>query len=152
MTSIDGRVTAASWLDAHFSQFGGPGTGVTAPGYYPDHSGNASGHKTPLAPDFTVNVGGTYTIPFDNGSELRLTGNLSHKSGFYFEPDNVLHQPAYEVVNGSIEFKATEHYSVELYMRNIGNKLYNVQMNTAAPAYAVAGLPRQFGVNFKVDY
>ncbi len=144
--------TGASWLNSRFSQFGGPGTGVIAPGYYPGGTGNATGHQTPLAPHFTLNVGGTYTIPFASGSELRLTANVSHKSGFYFEPDNVLHQPAYEIVNGSILFKATSHYSVELYMRNIANKLYNVQMNTAAPAYALAGLPRQFGVNFKIDY
>jgi iron complex outermembrane receptor protein len=142
-----------SWLNSRFSQFGGPGTGIIAPGYYPaSNPGNATGHQTPLAPHFTLNLVGNYTIPFANGSELRLTAGYMHKSSYVFEPDNVLHQPAYDLVNGSIEFKATEHYSVELYMRNIGDELYNVQMATAAPGYALAGPPRQYGVNFRVTY
>ena len=69
-----------------------------------------------------------------------------------FESDNVLRQPAYDVVNGSIEFNATDNYSIELFMRNIGNELYNVQMATVAPAYALAGAPRQYGINFKLSY
>jgi len=148
------HVTAgASWLNSRFSQFGGPGSPIQAPGYYPaSNPGDATGHQTPLAPHFTLNVMGTYTIPFDNGSELRLTAGVTHKSSYVFEPDNVLKQPSYNLVNGSIEFRATEHYAVELYMRNIGNEVYNVQMNTAAPAYALAGLPRQYGLNFKVTY
>ncbi|MDR2857677.1 MAG: TonB-dependent receptor [Novosphingobium sp.] len=142
----------ASWLNARFSQFGGPGTDVVAPGFYPAGDGNATGHQTAMAPHFSLNLLGTYTIPFNNGSELRLTAGLTHKSSYVFEPDNVMRQPAYNVVNGSIEFKATEHYSVELYMRNIGDELYNVQMATAAPGYALAGPPRQYGINFKVSY
>lgn len=143
----------ASWLNSRFDRFGGPGTGIIAPGYYPaTNPGNATGNRTPIAPRLTLNLMGTYTIPFDNGSELRLTAGATRKSKYYFEPDNVLFQPAYTVFNGSIEFKPTEHYSIELYGRNIGNKLYNVQMATVAPGYAIAGAPRQYGVNFKVTY
>jgi iron complex outermembrane receptor protein len=145
--------TGVSWLNSRFAQFGGPGTGVVAPGFYPaSNPGNATGHQTPLAPHFTFNLMGTYTVPIDNGSELRFTAGLSHKTGFYFEPDNVLRQPTYNIFNGSVEYKASEHYSVELYMRNIGNELYNVLMATAAPAYALAGLPRQYGINLRVNY
>ena len=44
----------ASWLNARFGQFGGPGTGVIAPGFYPCGCGNASGNQTALAPHFTL--------------------------------------------------------------------------------------------------
>lgn len=148
------HVTAgASWLNSRFSQFGGPGTGIIAPGYFPaTDPGNATGNRTPMAPRLTLNLVGTYTIPFDNGSELRLTAGYMHKSSYVFEPDNVLRQPSYGLFNGSIEFKATDNYSVELYMRNAGNEVYNVQMATVAPAYALAGAPRQYGLNFKIVY
>lgn len=143
----------ASWLNSRFSQFGGPGTGIVAPGYFPaDDPGNATGNRTPMAPRFSLNFIGTYTIPFENGSELRFTGGYSHKSSFVFEPDNVLRQPAYDLFNGSIEFRPTENYSIEFYMRNIGNELYNVQMATVAPGYALAGAPRQYGLNFRITY
>jgi hypothetical protein len=37
-------------------------------------------------------------------------------------------------------------------MRNVGDELYNVQMNTAIGAYAIAGLPRQYGADFKFHF
>ncbi|MCW1431628.1 TonB-dependent receptor [Novosphingobium sp. JCM 18896] len=143
----------ASWLNSRFANFGGPGTGITAPGFYPaSDPGNASGNRTPIAPRLTLNLTGTYTVPFENGSELRFTGGVSRRSRIFFEPDNVLTQPAYAVFNGSVEFKANDHYSVEFYMRNIGDKLYNVQMATVSPGYAIAGAPRQYGLNFRMSY
>jgi len=143
----------ASWLNSRFSQFGGPGTGILAPGYYPPSDpGNATGNQTPLAPRFSLNLVGTYTIPFDNGGSLRLTAGYTHKSSIVFEPDNVFVQPAYDLVNGSIEYKPNEKFGIELYVRNLGNTLYNVQMATAAPGYALAGMPRQYGLNLKYSY
>jgi iron complex outermembrane receptor protein len=143
-----------SWLNSYFSRFGGPGTGIIAPGTYPaGRAGNATGNQTALAPHFTINAGGNYTIPInDHGSELRLTAMVTHKSSYVFEADNVLRQPAYNVVSGSIEYRLSGHYGIELYARNIGNEHYNVQEATAVGQYALAGTPKQYGINFKVDY
>ncbi|MBU6268362.1 MAG: TonB-dependent receptor [Sphingomonadales bacterium] len=143
----------ASWLNSRFGQFGGAGTNVTAPGYYPaSDPGNATGHMTALAPHFTLNLGATYTIPLPEGREIRLTGNMTHKSSYVFEADNVLRQPAYTVANGSIELKLTEHVSIEGWMRNIGNKNYNVQMVTSVGQAALAAAPRQYGMDFKWNF
>ena len=148
------HVTAgASWLKARFGQFGGPGTNVIAPGVYPvADPGNATGHQTALAPHFTLNLGATYTVPLGDSRELRLTANLTHKSSYVFEADNVLRQPAYTVANASIEFKLNEHIAFEGYMRNIGDKNYNVQMVTAVGQAALAAQPRMYGLNFKYNY
>lgn len=143
----------ASWLKSRFAEFGGPGSGVSAPGYFPPNDpGNASGNRTPMAPRLSLNLSGTYTVPLNNDAELRFTAGYSHKSSFVFEPDNVLRQPAYDLFNASAELKVTEQYAIEFYMRNIGNELYNVQMATLAPGYALAGAPRQYGLNVKVSY
>jgi len=153
LTSQFHLTLGASWLKARFGQFGGPGTNVIAPGTYPaSDPGNATGHQTALAPHFTLNLGGTYTVPLGDERELRLTANMTHKSSYVFEADNVLRQPAYTVANASIEYKLNEHISFEGWMKNIGDKNYNVQMVTAVGQAALAAQPRMYGLNFKFDY
>ena len=154
----------ASWINSRFANYGAPGSGFIAPGVYPTArayfnpvtgaaiGGNATGNMTALAPHFTLNLGATYTIPLPEGREIRLTGNMTHKSSYVFEADNVLRQPAYTVANGSIEFKLTDHVSIEGWMRNIGNKNYNVQMVTSVGQAALAATPRQYGMDFKWDF
>ena len=148
------RLTAgASWLNSRYAEFGGPGTGVIAPGTYPaSNPGNATGNQTALAPHFSFSMGGTYTVSLGDERELRLTANYSHKSRYFFEADNVLVQPAYGVLNASLEYKFNEHAGIELYARNIFDELYNVQETTSAAVTGLAGPPRQYGANFKFNF
>ncbi len=136
----------ASWLNSRFKSFPDAGSLLILP------NGDAAGLQTALAPHFTLNLGGTYTLPLSDVSELRLTANFQHKSSYVFEADNLLRQPAYDVVNASIEYKINDHFAVEGYMRNIGNKAYNVQMVTSVGQAALSAAPRQYGLNFKVNY
>lgn len=143
------RLTAgASYLKSRYVNY------VGAPGFYNGVAGpgDASGNRTALAPRLTVNAGGTYTIPFANGSELRLSANYTHKSSYVFEADNLLRQPSYDLVNASIEYKINENIAVELWARNIGDELYNVQMVTSAGQAALAGPPRTYGANLKLNF
>lgn len=144
------HVTAgAAWLNSRFASFpkaANPGANLALP------SGDATGLQTALAPHFTLNLGGTYNLPLGGESELRFTANFQHKSSYVFEADNLLRQPAYDVVNGSIEYKINDHFAVEGYMRNIGNRVYNVQMVTSVGQAALSAAPRQYGLNFKVNY
>ncbi len=135
------RLTAgASWLDARYAEFLNSTTG------------NVSGNKTASAPHFNFTLGGSYVLPLGDESELRLTANYVHKSSHVFEPNNVLRQPAYDVVNASIEYRLNRHAALEFYMRNIGDELYNVQMATTVGATNLAGAPRQYGANFKFNF
>jgi iron complex outermembrane receptor protein len=136
----------ATWLKSQFSKY------LFAPGFYPGVPGDATGHDTALAPRFTVDAGGTYVVPLGEGRELRLTGNVTHKSSYVFEADNVLRQPAYTIANASAEYRLNDHLGVEVWIRNIGDKLYNVQMVTTAGQQALAGAPRMYGVDVKVSY
>ncbi len=142
------RVTAgASWLNSRYVDFPG------APGVFaPSQGGNAAGNKTALAPNFSLALGATYTVPLGDESELRFTANYAHKSSYFFEADNVLVQPAYDVVNASVEYKLNEHAAIEFYARNIFDELYNVQETTSAGITALAGPPRQYGANFKFNF
>jgi len=141
-----------SYLDSRFSDFGSPGSGIIAPGFYPAGNGNATGNRTALAPKFTFNASVNYKVPIGENGELRFTGGYSHKSRYYFEADNVLSQPAYDVFSASLEYAPSEHIAVELFMKNIGDELYNVQMVTAAGQSALSAEPRTYGVNLKFRY
>ena len=142
------RVTAgASWLNSRYVDFpGAPGT------FAPSQGGNAAGNKTALAPNFSLALGATYTVPLGDESELRFTANYAHKSSYFFEADNVLVQPAYDVVNASVEYKLNEHAAIEFYARNIFDELYNLQEATSVSITALAGPPRQYGANFKFNF
>ncbi|MCB2079486.1 MAG: TonB-dependent receptor [Novosphingobium sp.] len=129
-----------SYLDSKYDSFPSADTG------------DATGNRTAIAPKFTFNASGTYTIPFDNGSELRLTGNYTHKSKYYFEPNNLLDQPGYDLISASAEYRVNENFAVEAWMRNIGNEKYNIQEATAIIPYGLAGEPRTYGLNFKISY
>ncbi|MGE3691852.1 MAG: TonB-dependent receptor [Novosphingobium sp.] len=167
------RLTAGmSYLNSRYSDFGSPGSGVFAPGsYITDRTwrqtatgpvlgaasgtalgGNATGNRTALSPEFTFNANVNYTLPVGDKGELRFTGGYSHKSRYYFEPDNVLSQPSYDVFNASIEYMHNDRIGIELFMKNIGDEQYNVQMVTAAGQSAIAAEPRTYGVNLKFKY
>jgi iron complex outermembrane receptor protein len=130
----------ATWLDARYASFP---TATT---------GDATGNQTAVAPHFSLNLGGTYIVPLGGESELRLTANYIHKSSHVFEPDNRLRQPAYDVVNASVEYRLNEHAALEFFMKNIGDELYNVQMTTSVGFTNLAGAPRQYGANFKFHF
>ncbi len=130
----------ASYLDSKYDSFPSAGTG------------DATGNRTAIAPKFTLNAASTYTIPFDNGSSLRLTAAYTHKSKYYFEPDNFLNQPAYDLFNASAEYRVNDNVAFELWMKNIGNEKYNIQEATAIIPYGLAGEPRTYGLNAKITY
>jgi iron complex outermembrane receptor protein len=135
------RLTAgASWLDARYLEFLNSTTG------------NVSGNQTASAPHFNFTLGGSYSVPLGGESQLRLTANYVLKSSHVFDPNNVLRQPAYDVVNASIEYRLNEHAALEFYMRNIGDELYNVQMATTVGVTNLAGAPRQYGATFKFHF
>jgi iron complex outermembrane receptor protein len=153
----------ASWINARFGAFGSPSCVIIAPGTYPlartcfdatgkAIGGDATGNQTALAPHFSLNLGGTYTVPLGDERELRLSAAMTHKSSYVFEADNVLRQPAYTVVNASVEFKLDEHFSIEGWIRNIGNINYNVQETTSVGQTALAAPPRMYGMDIKFNY
>ena len=143
---------AASWLKSRFSQYGGPGA-IYSPTNYLGQIFDATGNQSALSPHFTLDAGGSYTVPLGNDSQLRLNANVTHKSGYFFEADNYLHQNAYTVGNASIEYQVNKQVAFEVWGKNLGNKLYNVEMTSLGFAQtALAAPPRTYGIDFKFDY
>ena len=137
----------ATWLRSWFSQFGDGVTNIA-----PTPGGIATGYDTALAPHFTLDAGATYTVPIGNDGELRFTGNITHKSSYYFEVNPVLQQREYNVGNLSVEYDINKNFGIELWMKNVGNKNYNVEMLTAVGQGALSAPPQTYGANLKVKF
>lgn len=117
-------------------------------------SGSANGLVTPLAPKFTANLGGTYTIPMGEESKLLLNALYSYNSGYVFEPDGVQRQAAFSMVNASVEYRVNEHFGVELWGNNLLNTRHYVQKLNTAPFATLNSLaaPLTYGVNVKFEF
>jgi len=117
--------------------------------YYPLGVGNPPNYKgKPLddSPQYTVNVGYTYTQP------LRIGGNVAMSVHSYFSDSYLLsdvavpvqyRQPAFHItdVNATYNFPGDNWY-VEAYARNLENKIVVVN---ADPALVVPSAPRTYG-------
>ncbi|HUA25001.1 MAG TPA: TonB-dependent receptor [Steroidobacteraceae bacterium] len=137
------------WMHATFTSFPAAQLSTPAPG-----GGtilgtfNAAGRHLPLAPDWTFDLTPLYTIPLGKAGKLLLSGTYSYNDGFFYEPDNRLHQGAYGLVNASSEWEsAANEYSVRLWAKNLTNVQYTTAMYTQSNGdYAEYAPPRTFGV------
>ncbi|ATE65875.1 TonB-dependent receptor [Rhizorhabdus dicambivorans] len=153
-----------TWLDSKYTSYGSIVGGVCvrcAPSGPPSPTGGAvsplrdivaNGNRTPLAAKATFNVGADYG--FDVGSgRVTLSADYYHNSGYYFEPDNLLHQPHYDLVNAQLKFAPNDHLAVRLWGKNLLDKEYVALALTqeGGPGYPyLAGAPLSYGVS--VDF
>lgn len=108
---------------------------------------DAAGNRTPYAAKFTYGIGGDYVIPVGDG-EVTLTADYYHNSGYYFEPDNYLHQGAYDLLSAQLKYAPTDHLAVRLWGKNLTNSEYAQIAVAAGPAaflYRPAP-PRTYGI------
>jgi iron complex outermembrane receptor protein len=78
-----------------------------------------------------------------------------HNSGFYFEPDNVARQSAFQLFNASATWKtADDHYSVMLYGNNLADKpVYSAIITIpSGPQIATLSAPRTYGIKLAYQY
>lgn len=165
-------------LDSRFSNFGKPGSAFQAPFIYPNPAvcdapgtsdpgtttgtptggfrtcfGDASGFQTPGAPDFTASLGMSYSVDVGERSSLRFNLLGSYNSGFPFEADGFLRQKEYALLNGSVAYRVTENWGVELWGKNItGTKYFQQKISTGLGATTARAAPTTYGVTVKFDY
>lgn len=168
-------------LDSRFDKFGGPGAPVQAPIAYPNPAtcpaalvgadnpgvlgagvrtggfttclGDASGNRMPMAPEFSASLGTTYNLAVGDEGNVRFSLLYSYNDGYVFEPDNIMNQGAFSLVNASIEYRPTDRYGIEFWVNNLTDEDYAVQKITTGTGVTTAmGAPRTYGVNLKVDF
>lgn len=107
-------------LSARFDDF------VSVDPNNPSVDPDRSGKRLPQAPRLSLNAGAQYLHPFGGGM-LRLSGEYRYQSSMYFNiyQDPALRQGGYGLFNAGIGWESgDEHWYVELYGRNLTDKLY----------------------------
>ena len=155
--TINGNV---EFLDAHYTSFVG-GTCVTARviggavlGGYAAAPCDLSGAKLIQSPDFSFNIGGTYTVQSPVG-DFTLAANDSYKSSYVFVADGSIANAPYHLVNTSLTWMPPSgRYEVQLFAKNLTNSYYYVggAAGVAGNQLYTSGAPRTYGVQFGVHF
>ncbi|HWM66561.1 MAG TPA: TonB-dependent receptor [Steroidobacteraceae bacterium] len=116
-------------------------------------TGSANGNRLPLAPDATLNVSLDYRRALPVG-ELGLDISDSYSHGYVFAPDNILHQPAFNLVNASMSWTAPgERFTASLWGKNLSNEVVaNALLASAIGSLASYRPPRTFGASVSVKF
>lgn len=109
--------------------------------------GSAAGNKLPFTPTVSLNVGGDYKIETDIGT-LGLNATYFWSSRFYAAPDNVLFQPAYDLVNASVSWTSMDgHVTMRLWGKNLGGTVYATSLLEGfSGGVRSLGSPRTYGM------
>ena len=108
---------------------------------------NVSGNTLPYSPSAVFNIAGDYTFGLAGGqTDANLT--YQYNSGYFPEPDNVIRQPAFSLLNASIRWVAPNgRYSLALWGKNLTNAvvMQNELTITFGPHGASYLPPRTYG-------
>ena len=115
--------------------------------------GDGTGNELAQAPPWTENLGADYKIRTPGGTyTLDVSGY--HNSGFFFDQQDRLRQPAYSILNASVDWQAPRgNWGLLLWGKNLTNAEYysnitpQVFGDTPTPS-----APRTYGVNVRVHY
>lgn len=113
-------------------------------------TGSASGNRAVLSPRNTANAALDYNLPVSSG-DVNFNASVYYNSGIYNDPDNLVKQPAYALVNLSARYRASSGYSVSAWVRNLTNEAVSaidgIQTFGATGANRVGyAPPRTYGV------
>lgn len=112
--------------------------------------GPATDNHTILSPKSTVSASANYQVPVGSG-EMNFNLSYYYNSGYYHEPDNLLRQPSYSLVNASVRYESEDGFSFAIWGKNLGNKAVanyaSVQNFGALGVERIAyAAPRTYGV------
>lgn len=145
------------YLDSHYNQANPLLSGVSV-----------AGNRLPFASKITLDGGGDLTVGRIAGGELVLSGEISYKSKFFFDPfndnlrpnptglygptnkTNMIQSPGYALVNGRFSY-ISKRLTIGVWAKNILNKEYfPFGYDTAAAFGSVLlspGTPRTYGAD-----
>ncbi len=114
---------------------------------------NASGNRIPQSQKVAATAAADYERNVSFG-KLRFNVTMNYNGNYYFEADNFLRQPAYTIINGSINWTSpSSDLSVSLWLRNLLNERVITNATTQGVGYPVSygGPPRILGITGKVS-
>jgi iron complex outermembrane receptor protein len=108
--------------------------------------GDVTGNRTVQTPQWVYNLGLEYSVPTSRG-DLGFSLDFSHTDKFYWDPQSIVPQAAYNLVNGQVKWSPTEHFDVTLWIKNgLDSKYYNQGNPTGFGPTGYPAPPRTFGI------
>ena len=129
-------------------------SGGFGPGGLVQTSVDASGFKMQRSPDFTGNIGASYTADLGSSGELKLAGNVYYTSSFYFDPEQQFRQDGYALLSARAEWTdRSEHFTFAVFGENLTGKRYQTQVlfNTLGIG-SVWSAPATYGIELGVKF
>jgi iron complex outermembrane recepter protein len=140
----------AAWTQGEYTEFANApiSNGTNAPVIF----GDVSGNTTTRTPEWTANLTGTYTQPFESGT-FGATLGASYNSGYFPAPDNRLATPAYTILNGEVSWTtADERYRFALWGRNLTDETKLLYLAAAQFDLAIYDEPLTYGVSLTANF
>ena len=144
-----------SYLDTEYSNY------PEAVGFQPTGIGgnnqivfDASGNELNRSPDFTFNVGGTYSILLESGGILRANANYYYNDGFFWEQTNRARQDSYGLLTAGISWLSPqEQYEVRISGNNLLDEEHGLYYSIGATGESISpAAPLTYGVEFKYNF
>lgn len=112
-----------------------------------------TGFRMSRAPKFTASLNATYTVP-TNAGDFALTGSIYHNSGYVWDPDNRLRQPAHTLLSSTLSWTSRNgKYEVRVWGRNLTNKYYFDYVSASGSRDGfVPAAPRTYGASLGVNF
>ncbi|WEK02324.1 MAG: TonB-dependent receptor [Candidatus Sphingomonas phytovorans] len=114
---------------------------------------SAEGNRLPITPDATVNLNVHYVRETKAGIWSFDLGGY-YNSGFFGQPDNVLEQKAYALLDGSIGWKMPDkRYGIRVWGKNLTNKPVTTALGQSDTSAIVQyDAPRTYGITLSADF
>lgn len=155
MTRDLSLVAGLSLLDGSFKSFPGAGFAVPNPaGGNTVTPGDATGNELVRTPRLTATAALNYSTAIAYNNTFSFNLNYSYNDGFYVEPDNVLKQDAYSLINARAQLGFSgDRVLVSLWATNLTDKFYTTALTAQAVGLAYAAAePRRYGLTVEYRY
>jgi iron complex outermembrane receptor protein len=115
--------------------------------------GDASGNQMVRTPEFTANLGATYTANVFGG-DLEVSGNAYFNNGFFWHVDNRIKEPSHTLLNGSMSWQASgSNIRYTVWGKNLTDELVaNMVAESTTNDGVSYNAPRSFGVRVSADF
>lgn len=113
---------------------------------------DASGNKTIYTPRWVTNLSAQYKLPTSVGAFL-FAGTWNYNSGYYFDVQNRVANPSYNLVNSTLTWSPREELSVRVYVNNIlKDKYYTTIQPSNFGDYYFPSTPRTYGLTLSAKF
>jgi len=107
-------------LHDRFTNFPDAIFAIQIPGGLDNEIRSADGNRLPQTADFTATINADYHVPTNFG-QAGLNLSYGYNSGYFSQPDNILHQPSYSTLAATLRAEFTNRVTISLWGRNLTN-------------------------------